>query len=434
MRIARYLLAIVVATSVVQAQPTAAAQAREAYRRAVAAERGGLADSAWRELQRAAQLWPVQPAYLEAVAVFAAQRRDHAAVEQALLALSRLPAGLRALDDSAVMRAAESVPRVAAAREQLRRALADVPRSLPALTLDDSLLYLEGITVGARTGAVYLTSLRQRAVLVRSRDGGLARIAFGADIGAVLGIAVAPDERTAWITTAALPTLVPDTPAATRAELIELALPIGTVRRRWILGDGSGTPGEITRTRRGDILVSDGVHGALYRLPAGSGELHTIRHRLLRSPQGIAESADGRFAWVADWSTGLLRWRFSDDTIDRMTEPAGATLVGIDGLVRAGNTLIGIQNGLSPARVVGISLNTQGDGITNIVTLDRQPYEGDPTVGAVRGDCYLFVASAPWPFFDDNGTRRRTTPLPGGVVRALALGKFPVERCGALPQ
>jgi hypothetical protein len=413
------------------AQADRAARARAAYRRAIEADRSHLVDSSWRDLQRAARLWPVQPAYQEAVARTAARRGDQPALVGALAALTRMQSGERLVHDSVIARLSIDHPAVATARDRLITALRDIPASRVIATTTDSLLFLEGIAVGPRSGELYLTSLRQRAVIRVAATGQWITVALSpSDVSGVFGIVIEPDERSAWITTGAFPPGSTDTTVHRRAELINLSLPDGAIRRRWTLGDGTGTPGEIARGPDGTIVVSDGAQAALYRLSPGADSLHTVRHPLLRSPQGIVVAADGRTAWIADWSTGLLHWRFTDDRIVRRDEPDGASLVGLDGLTRQSSDLIGIQNGLTPSRVVRIHLDAAAERITRVSTIDRQRYEGDVTVGVTRAHCYLFVSSAPWPFFDDDGKRRNSAPLPGGVVRALSLDGRNVERCG----
>jgi hypothetical protein len=215
--------------------------------------------------------------------------------------------------------------------------------------------------------------------------------------------------------------LVPNHPPQATAELLQLRLADGTLTQRVPLGDGTGTPGEITITPQGEVLVSDGTLGVLYRLPRGASAVRVVRHPLLRSPQGIAVSADGRSAHVADWAIGLLHWDLATNSIVRLSEPDGGTLIGIDGLARRGSWLIGVQNGITPARIVGISLDASGRTITRLRTLDRQRYEGEPTVGDVHGDTFTFISSSHWPFYGDDGARLRGAPLPPVVLRRLRL-------------
>jgi streptogramin lyase len=209
-----------------------------------------------------------------------------------------------------------------------------------------------------------------------------------------------------------------------RAELLRVRLSDGAIVARWTLGDGTGTPGAIALPPGGDVLVSDGARGLLHRLRAGAGTLETIASPLLRSPQGIAPDADGTVAWVADWSHGLLRWDLRTDSVTAVVTPDDAALLGIDGLRRWGDRLIGVQNGVSPARIVGVTLDEKGRAVRRVRTLDRPTMEGEPTVGVIVGARYLYVSSSAWAFWTDDGKRRPgTAPLPAVIVRELLLAR-----------
>jgi hypothetical protein len=364
----------------------------------------------------------VQAAYVERLAMVAAARADSSILLHAIRLLTRMQSADRILQDSTTRERGRQLPTVQAALDDLAAAVADVSNSEAETVYGDSLFFAEGLRTDPRSGVRYVTSVQRRNVLRLGADGRRTLLLDSAAArGAVLGVAPAPDGQSIWVTTASLPRLAPAQPASTKAELLKLRAVDGRIVGRWPLGDGTGTPGEIAVTSAGEVLVSDGTRGLLYRLPAGATDVRTVHNPLLRSPQGIALSSDARTAWIADWTIGLLRWELSTDSITRLAEPDGGTLLGIDGLARYKSWLIGVQNGISPSRIVGIELDAAGSSIRQIRTLDRQRYEGEPTVGAVDGDMYLFVASSHWPFYNDDGTRRAGSSLPPVVLRRLWL-------------
>ena len=300
--------------------------------------------------------------------------------------------------------------------------------SRPVTLSLDTLFFAEGIDIDSRNGAIYVTSIRHRNVYVVDADQQLRPFvqlpSSGYAMSAATGVVVDGARERLWIVTAGLRHMAAYRPSdSASSELVEVGLADGVVHRRWTLGDGTGTPGEIALTPTGDVLVSDGTRGVLYRLDSGAVAPRTVRSPLLRSPQGIAVSSDGRVAWVADWSRGILRWNLETDTITAVPLHDGQILRGVDGLRRAGERLIGVQNGTDRARIVAIALSPAGDRIADIQTLDRAPaYEGEPTVCAIHGDRYVFVASSSWPFFKETGERRAGTgSLPPVVVRELRL-------------
>jgi hypothetical protein len=80
-----------------------------------------------------------------------------------------------------------------------------------------------------------------------------------------------------------------------------------------------------------------------------------------------------------------------------MDHAPNVALNGIDGMYRAGNSLIAVQNGVQPERVVEFDLNP---GWTKV--LDWHPIEsgtagfGDPTHGVLVGDDFWYIANSGW--------------------------------------
>lgn len=299
------------------------------------------------------------------------------------------------------------------------------------LVSPDTLFFAEGLDVDPRTGALYITSIRHGRVMRLDPDGSLHDVlapTTGA-FPAVYGVAVDTARNVLWLTTAAHPQRIPpvtasgaNDPAWTESALFRVGLRDGVVQRRWTLGPSPSMPGELALTTRGDVLVSDGTRGLLYRLPPDADTLIEVPHELLRSPQGIAVGVDGRVAWVADWSRGLLRWDLASNTLRAVRTVDVGALQGVDGLRRHGDWLIGIQNGTAPPRVIAARLDAAGDSIVELRELDRAPdHLGEPTVGAVRGQAFVYIVSSQWPFWTETGMRRGDAPLPPVTLRHVPL-------------
>lgn len=406
--------------------PDRPAAARAALRRASEAQRDGRAEAALAEALAAAEAWPVQPAYAEAALRLATAAGDTATVARLLSRLTALESGQAALEAPALTALAARSPAVAAARGALERALRSTGPAT-AITIPDTTWFPEGLARDPVTGTLYLTSLRHRTIGWVTPDGTLRPLLAPTTPVPLAPFAVVVDSvrRVLYAATGVAPAMLGRVPAdSMRAELLCIALADGRITGRWPLADGLVTPGEMALLPNGDVLVSDALRGALHRWRAATGTWVTRRDPWLRSPQGLAPSADGRVVYVADWSTGLLRWDLAADSLTRVMEPAGTTLVGMDGLRRAGGALIGVQNGLAPARVVRITLAPDGRRATAVTTLDRPLLDGDPTTGVVVDGAFLYVATSQWPMWDDDGTRRPDHPrLPPVILRRVPIGE-----------
>jgi hypothetical protein len=300
-------------------------------------------------------------------------------------------------------------------------------RSVAQVLSTDSTFFAEGLGADPRDGTLYVTSIRHRNVYRVSRDGTLTPVLppTVTDVGAVMGVRVDAARGLLWLTTAGLVHMRGHQPAdSAMGELLAVRLADGTIVRRWRLGDGTGIPGELALSSRGEVLVSDGSRAVFYRLRSPAGELETIRPTGLRSPQGIAVNAAGTVAWVADYSRGIFRWDLATDSVVRVTNADGRSIPGVDGLsVLPDGRLIGVHNGAARARVLAVTLDAAGTGLVGFETLDHpMRYEGEPTVGAVVGDRFVFVSSSAWRVWTDAGSRREPREaLPQVVLRWLPL-------------
>lgn len=290
------------------------------------------------------------------------------------------------------------------------------------LVSGDTSFFPEGLAADPTDGSLFIAGIGAHDVLAVAPDGSARPLLQrnGTDLGPVLGVALDPSRQRLWLTTADLPHA---RRGAALAELVEVERATGRVRRRMSLGDGTGIPGELTVTARGDVLVSDGLRSRLYRLRAGAARLDVVQSAALRSPQGIATLAGDSVAYVADWSRGLLRWDLVTDAITSVPRADGALLRGVDGLRAWCGGLIAVHNGSRPNRVLFITLAADGHTIERVVPLDTPAdAPGELTVGALAGERFVVVASSAWPFYADSGARlAERGPLPAVWLREIPL-------------
>ena len=231
-----------------------------------------------------------------------------------------------------------------------------------------------------------------------------------------------------WIASVPLPLVTREDPglADSAATVLAFDLRSRTIARRlrFPADDAVHEPGAILVTAGGTVYVSDSRHPVLYRVPPAGDVLETAATSpLFRSLQGMAESADGRRLYVADYSHGLLAVDRGTGSVEPVAVPPGATLLGIDGLVRHGNALVAVQNGVRPARVVRLPLDPTGLRVTAVEILDRRPdIATEPTTGDIAGDWFLYVASSHWPSYHDDGRLRADARLAPPIVLAVPLG------------
>jgi DNA-binding beta-propeller fold protein YncE len=411
-----------------QAIVDSAAQARLAFR---AAAKAATLDETISLLLRASRAWPTQPAYWTATARMAARATDTAALREAVVALADMHAGASLLVDTTVQR----VARASSLRrdmDRLARATATQTSGRVVATLRDSSVFAEGIDADPRTKAMYVASVRHRTIYEISADRRVRdlQLSPAAGIGAMLGVRVSPDGQSLYATTAGLPMMRGYTAAdSSLAAIVQIRRADGAVVARWdIPVDGARhLLGDLTIANDGTVFASDSYAPVIWRLRVGATVPESIRHTLFRSLQGLALVPGGAQLIVADYSHGLLRVELSTGAVARIGDLAGATSLGIDGIVWHHDGVIAVQNGIEPARVAKFVFDETQTRIVRVDELDRQPLLADePTIGTLWRGGFVYVANSQWEKYDD-ARRRPGTTLRPTLIMCIPLLPIPAN-------
>lgn len=332
------------------------------------------------------------------------------------LATQQIAFDLPADDDLASLREREDFAEVQRRMDALST---PVGQAQPAFALGEKDLIPEGVAHDPQTGAFFVSSVRHRKI-VRVAPDGSARdfVAEGQDgLFSVLALAVDAPRRALWASSQATPQMIGFRQEDTgRSFLAEYDVDSGRLRRTVAAPEG-GQVADLSVGKGGAVFVSDPASGRVYLLEREGKALRTlVAPGSLRSPQGIAIAADGRTLYVADYARGVARVRIADGSATWLAAPADAALTGIDGLVLAGGWLLGIQNGITPHRVIGIRLDPSAEAATEVRTLERGHRAFDePTLGVVVGSHFHFVANSQYGHFRRDGSLDETR-LVGAVV------------------
>jgi sugar lactone lactonase YvrE len=183
------------------------------------------------------------------------------------------------------------------------------------------------------------------------------------------------------------------------------------------------TFGDVVVAPNGDVYLSDSQAPWILVLTVGRDSLvRFLTHPLFRSLQGMAITPDGATMYVADYSHGLIRVSLASKTVDPLGAARGVTLLGVDGLYWHRGALIGVQNGVTPARVVRFCVDPSGRSVRRLEVLDRNPAAADePTLGAIVGDSLVYVATSAWEKYDDTGKRIAGTELRAAIALSVPL-------------
>jgi hypothetical protein len=250
-----------------------------------------------------------------------------------------------------------------------------------------------------------------------------------------LAVSADPMRNVLWMTASAMPgfTGFPKEDEG-KALLMEVDAASGKVLRRFDPATtGPAVLGDMCVTENGTVYVTDSIGGGVYRL---HGDLQTAKLEKIAdglfSPQTPVLARDGKRLFVADYTMGVAVIELPPANvaasptakITYLPHPENVAVVALDGLYLSGDSLIGIQNGTDPARILRLRLNRAQTEITGAEVIEQATERmGDPT-HAVAVDGWFYVsANVGWSKVDDNTGRLK----PGEKFTPPVLLRFPVE-------
>ena len=163
--------------------------------------------------------------------------------------------------------------------------------------------------------------------------------------------------------------------------------------------------GDMSVARDGTVYVTDSLGGGVYRVRGDveTAKLEKIADGLF-SPQTPALAADGKRLFVADYSIGIAVIDLASGKVDSLPHPENLAVTGLDGLYLTGDSLIGVQNGTDPERIIRLHLNPVQTAITALDVIEQaSPRLGEPT-HAIEAVGFIYVtANVGWGKIDDQG-------------------------------
>jgi hypothetical protein len=278
-----------------------------------------------------------------------------------------------------------------------------------------------------RTHRYYIASVRHRTI-AEVEAGKAVRELWPREqpgIGAVLGVRVDAKRGVLWATLAGIPQMQGFTRAdSTIAALVRVRIADGAIERRWNLPPAplGHVLGDLAIGPLGDVFMTDSNDPVLYWLKPGADSLEKITSPLFRSLQGMAPLPNGKIVYVADYSHGLLRVDLASKDITRLADAPGSTSIGCDGIAWDGAAIVAVQNGVAPARVMRFVIDDSRRRIALADVLDRNIAIADePTIGAIVGREFVYVANSQWEKYTEDGVRRPERPLTRPVLLAVPL-------------
>lgn len=314
-------------------------------------------------------------------------------------------ADLSTLPDT-TLRSVGSLPCFNPIKEQAEKHLIQKIASELAFELSDSTIHPESIVFDSKTETYFISSVRHRAVYSYQR-GVLKPFIPSADqgIGAVLGLAIDSENRILYITSAHIPEMENyDTRNAFRNTLLKYHLDSGILIERNDVFDSTNPRllGEIKVASDGTAFITDSYEPVVLKWNNDNTLEEFIRIPKARSLQGLAFDESTGMLYIADYSTGVYVYDlYTGQFVQSFHRANDISLKGIDGLYYFDQTLIGIQNGTVPHRIIQLDVSNPQSVSLNILE-NALDYGGEPTNGVIVNGSLLYIANSPWPFYEEN--------------------------------
>jgi len=304
--------------------------------------------------------------------------------------------------------------------------LTPTEKSDPAFELEEKSLITEGVAYDFRRYRFLISSVHQQKIVQRDREGEISDFSSPDDgLWAVMGMKIDKKGRTLWACTAGIPQQAALKESDNgRTGVFQYDLESGKLVNKFIFPDKDHLFGDLTIHPSGDIYVSDSAQPAVYRLSPGkqSGWETYLKGEPFLNLQGLDFAPDGKRLFVADYLRGIYVVEPDSRKLSLLVAPEDASLVGIDGLYFTDNSLIAVQNGITPHRVIRIFLDATGKKITRVKILENNHrLFNEPTLGVVVKKTFYYVANSQWNAFNEKGELAAEDKLQRPVILSLKI-------------
>ena len=322
-----------------------------------------------------------------------------------------------------------SHPGFAAVQARFRRNLEPKVRSTVAFTLPQRDLMPESVAYDPVDEVYYLGSIYRRKVVRIDRAGKAQDFVPEARDGlwGVLGIKLDAARRELWVNAsnlgAEMAMAIPDSETVGQCGVFRFDLANGALIRKYLAGSRTEPVAfnDLTLAPNGDVYISAGPSG-VYRIDRQTDSLAAFLPVPGAWINGIAIAPDGESLYFANSGFGIEVVELRTKARRLLPLPSGVAFGGVDGLYVYGESLVGIQNGVRPERVVQGFLSPQHDRITRFRVLESaHPSYEVPTTGVIVGDALIYIATTQLDAVDQAGKLLPWDQLKDIVVLKLDL-------------
>jgi hypothetical protein len=272
--------------------------------------------------------------------------------------------------------------------------------SVEKISLSEKDLHPEGLLYLQKHKVWLVSSIRNKKI-VSFDENGKCSDWFTECSYSVFALKTDSDEKYIWVACSAIPQMKGFSKEMNgKSEILKIEIATKKLAKRYTV-DGNHVFGDLIITKNNDVYISDSAEPLIYKIENENLVVWKNLRKEAFNLQGIALNKNESKLFVADYLKGIISIDIKSQKGNWLEFPEEASKKGIDGLVFYKNSLIAIQNGVVPIRIVRYNLNETETKIIDFKVLDSNRKEfAEPGLATLVKNKMYFFANSPWKFYN----------------------------------
>jgi hypothetical protein len=277
-----------------------------------------------------------------------------------------------------------------------------IENSIQKLSLSEKDLHPEGLLYLDKYKLWLSSSIRNKKIVAFDANGKCTDW-FTDCSYSVFALKTDRNQKYLWVACSAIPEMKNFTKEIEgKSEILKIEIATQKLVKRYTL-EGNHVFGDLVVAKNNDVYISDSAEPIIYKIEKGSLSLWKNLKMEAFNLQGITFNENESKLFIADYLKGVLVIDIKTKNRTWLEFPEETSKKGIDGLVFYKKSLIAIQNGVVPIRIVQYKLNESVTKIIDFVVLDNnRNVFNEPALATLVQNKLCFFANSPWKFYDKN--------------------------------